>query len=77
MLEPLHAVYQNAPMLAAIKEGVRKGAGKISDVLSRLQNVYFLPVARIMEIDPGLKTFTNINTPEKLKRTEKLLYSKR
>ncbi len=77
MLEPLHAVYQNAPMRAAIKEGVRKGAGKISDILLQHQNVYFLPVARIREIDPGLKTFTNINTPEKLKRTEKLLYYKR
>jgi molybdopterin-guanine dinucleotide biosynthesis protein A len=38
MLEPLHAVYQNAPMLAAIKEGVRKGAGKISDILESTNN---------------------------------------
>jgi molybdenum cofactor guanylyltransferase len=66
MLEPLHAVYQNAPMRAAIKGGVRKGAGKISDILLQLKNVYFLPVARIREIDPGLKTFTNINTTEAL-----------
>lgn len=70
MLEPLHAVYQNAPMRAAIKEGARKGEGKISDVLSQLQNVYFLPVARIREIDPGLKTFANINTTEELKKIQ-------
>ena len=72
MLEPLHAVYQNAPMRAAIKGGVRKGAGKISDILLQLQNVYFLPVARIREIDPSLKTFTNINTTEELKKIQTL-----
>jgi molybdopterin-guanine dinucleotide biosynthesis protein A len=72
MLEPLHAVYRKEPMLAAIKEAAGKGKGKIFTVLSQLKKVYFLPINEIREIDPSLKTFTNINTPEKLKRYAKI-----
>jgi len=66
MLEPLHAVYRNEPMLAAIKEAAKRGEGKIFTVLSQLKKVYFLSVSKIREIDPCLKTFTNINTAEEL-----------
>lgn len=68
MLEPLHAVYQREPMLAAIKEAAKKGDEKIFNVLSQLKNVNFLPMNKIREIDPELKTFANINTPEELKK---------
>lgn len=68
MLEPLHAVYQREPMLAAIKEAAKKGDEKIFNVLSQLKNVNFLPMNQIREIDPELKTFANINTPEELKK---------
>jgi len=68
MLEPLHAVYQREPMLAAIKEAAKKGDEMIFNVLSQLKNVNFLPMNKIKEIDPSLKTFTNINTPEKLEK---------
>jgi molybdopterin-guanine dinucleotide biosynthesis protein A len=68
MLEPLHAVYRREPMLAAIKEAAKHGNSKISYVISQLKNVCFLPVNQIREIDPRLETFTNINTPEALKR---------
>ena len=68
MLEPLHAVYRKEPMLRAIKDAAGKGEGKIFNALSQLKNVYFLPVDRIRAIDSGLKTFTNINTPEELKK---------
>jgi len=76
MLEPLHAVYKNAPMLAAIKEGVRKGEGKIFDVLKQLKNIYFVPVKEIREIDPSLKTFININTHEELGKIEAIAGSR-
>ena len=76
MLEPLHAVYRKEPTLAAIKEATGKGDVKIFDVLSQLKKVYFLPINEIREIDPSLKTFTNVNTPEKLKRYELLQIEK-
>jgi molybdopterin-guanine dinucleotide biosynthesis protein A len=71
MLEPLHAVYQREPMLAAIKEAAKQGNAKISYVISQLKNVFFLPVNRIREIDHHLETFTNINTPEELEEKPK------
>ena len=70
MLEPLHAVYHREPMLAAIMDTVKTGDGMIFHVISQLKEVCFLPVNRIREIDPDLKTFRNINTPAELKKTK-------
>ncbi len=67
MVETLHAVYRREPVLAAIKEAIREGDGKVSTLLSRLEKVNFLPMNKISEIDPSLETFTNINTDEELK----------
>ena len=66
LIEPLHAVYRKEPMLIAINEAAKRDEGKIFTVLSQLKNVNFLPVSKIREIDPRLKTFTNINTAEEL-----------
>ncbi len=71
MLEPLHAVYRRESMLAAIREVVKRGDGMIYHAISQLKYVCFLPVNRIREIDPELKTFRNINTPFELKKSEK------
>jgi len=76
MLEPLHAVYRRESMLAAIRDTVKRGDGKIYHAISQLKDVCFLPVNRIREIDPELKTFRNINTPFELKKSEKFLCSK-
>jgi molybdopterin-guanine dinucleotide biosynthesis protein A len=77
MREPLHAVYRREPMLAAIRDTVKRGDGMIYHAISQLKDVCFLPVNRIREIDPELKTFRNINTPFELKENEKFLCSKR
>jgi molybdopterin-guanine dinucleotide biosynthesis protein A len=71
MLEPLHAVYQREPMLAAIRDTVKRGDAMIYHAISQLKDVCFLPVNRVREIDPDLKTFRNINTPFELKKSEK------
>jgi len=68
LVEPLHAVYRKEPMLAVIKEATGRSKRKIFDVLSQLKNIYFVPVKEIREIDPGLNTFININTPEELEK---------
>jgi len=70
LVEPLHAVYRKEPLLAAIKEATGKGAKKIFDVLLQLKNVYFVSVKEIREIDPYLRTFININTPDALKKIQ-------
>ena len=67
MVEQLHAVYKKEPMLAVVKDSIKRGDAKMFNLLSRLKNVYYIPMDRIRGLDPELKTFRNINTPEELK----------
>ena len=70
MLEALHSVYRNKQMLDATKKAVREKKNIILAPLSQLKKVKFVPTNKIKEIDPELKTFTNINTQEDLDRNE-------
>jgi len=72
MVEQLHAVYKKEPMLAAIRDSIKKGDAKMFNVLSRLKNVNYIPMNTIRDIDTELKTFRNINTPEELKKCASL-----
>jgi len=60
-LEPLHAVYKRKPMLRETKKAVEKGETIILAPIFKL-NVNYVPVEEIRKIDPGLRTFMNINT---------------
>ena len=72
MVEQLHAVYKREPMLAAIRDSIKKGDAKMFNVLSRLKNVNYVPVNTIRGFDRGLKTFRNINTLDELKNCASL-----
>jgi molybdopterin-guanine dinucleotide biosynthesis protein A len=72
MVEPLHAVYKKEPMLAAVKDTIKKGNGKMFTVLSQLENVHFVAMGKIREIDHELKTVRNINTPYDLEKNRKV-----
>lgn len=72
MVEPLHAVYKKEPMLAAVKDTIKKGNGKMFNVLSQLENVHFVAMGKIREIDHELKTVRNINTPYDLEKNRKV-----
>lgn len=65
-LEPLHAVYRRESMLAAVEESLREGERRLSGPLGRMKDVIYVPVERFERIDPGLKTFLNVNTAEDL-----------
>lgn len=60
-LEPLHAVYKRKPMLRETKKAVENGETIILAPIFKL-NVNYVPVEEIRNIDPGLRTFMNINT---------------
>lgn len=62
LIEPLHAVYRRKPMLEAVEASIEKGERRISSPLSYLKDVVYVPVERIASVDPGLKTFLNINS---------------
>jgi molybdopterin-guanine dinucleotide biosynthesis protein A len=68
MVEPLHAVYKREPMLAAVKAAIKESAEKLIKLLARLEKVYYVPMDQIRGIDPDLKTFLNINTPDELEK---------
>ncbi|KAF5432159.1 molybdopterin-guanine dinucleotide biosynthesis protein A [Candidatus Methanophagaceae archaeon] len=70
MVEPLHAVYRREPMLEAIRDAEKTGDKKIFEILSYIKKVEFLSVNQLKVIDPNLKTFMNINTPDELKRSQ-------
>jgi molybdopterin-guanine dinucleotide biosynthesis protein A len=72
MVEPLHAVYKREPMLAAVKDTIKKGNGKMFNVLSQLENVHFVAMERIKKLDHELKTVRNINTPYDLEKNRKV-----
>jgi len=73
MLEPLHAVYKREPTLAAVRDAIRRGDEKLANVLAQLRHVHFLPIAKLKEITPDLRTFRNINTYAELASCAALL----
>jgi molybdopterin-guanine dinucleotide biosynthesis protein A len=77
MLEPLHAVYKCEPTLAAVRDAIRRGDEKLANVLARLRDVHFLPIAELKEIAPDLRTFRNINTYAELATCAALLAQRR
>jgi molybdopterin-guanine dinucleotide biosynthesis protein A len=64
-LEPLFAIYSRHA-LEAVERHVRQEKFKIRRVFQNLR-VKIIPASRVLEADPELDTFFNINTPEDLK----------
>lgn len=69
-LEPLCAVYSRR-CLPAVTERLRAGRFKLSGFFGGVK-VKKVPVARLVDADPGLVSFMNVNTPEDLDRANEL-----
>ncbi len=67
-LEPLHAVYRREPMIRAVEQALRAGERRIAAPLKYLKDVVYVPADEIRKVDPGLKTFLNVNRAEDLPR---------
>ena len=65
-LEPLHAVYRTEPMIRETKKAIDRDEKIILAPLSGL-NVNYVKIDDIKNIDPDLRTFMNVNTPEDLR----------
>lgn len=70
-LEPLHAVYRREPCLAACRRAVEAGSQRLISWFGDV-NVRTMRLEEVAAIDPGLRTFVNINTPEELRQAEQL-----
>jgi molybdopterin-guanine dinucleotide biosynthesis protein A len=65
-LEPLHAVYRCVSMIRETKKAIERGESIILAPIVKM-NVNYLDIEDIRKIDPNLRTFININTPEDMK----------
>jgi molybdenum cofactor guanylyltransferase len=70
--------------LIAAKKAVVEEKFKVQSMIEKLQGVRYVSTLLIKELDPDLKTFFNINTPNDLEQAKSILkprkrgqYSKR
>ena len=61
--EPLHAVYSRK-LIPEIEKAFEKGKCSVLTPVFEMQDVVFVEVSEIRELDPELRTFANINTVE-------------
>ena len=61
--EPLHAVYSKK-LIPEIEKAFEKGRCSVLTPVFEMQDVVFVEISEIRELDPELRTFANINTVE-------------
>ncbi len=64
--EPLFAAYKQC-CLPVVESCIRAGALRMRDALDRL-DVLYIPESDLRPIDPQLRSFVNVNTPEEYER---------
>lgn len=65
--EPLHAVYSKK-LVPAIDKAFERGRHSVLAPVFEMQDIVFIEISEIRSIDPGLKTFVNINTIDDAKK---------
>ncbi len=66
-LEPVHAVYRARPLAIETEKAILRNDTFVLAPIFRLNDVVFVDMEDIRGIDPGLRTFMNINTLEDIK----------
>lgn len=64
MLEPLHAVYRTRPMAIETEKAIQNDDKIILAPVFKLKDVVLVDMEDVRALDPGLRTFININTLE-------------
>jgi len=75
-IEPLQAAYNTTKTRKAIAEAVEAKELRMYDAIKRLEKVLYVSTDDLRKLDPSLRTFENVNTPEDLTRVVLLLRSK-
>jgi len=71
--EPLQAVYCAKPAYEASKNSLSEGKLNMQSMVDRLRGVRYVSTLVLQQLDPGLRTFFNVNTLLDLKRAESML----
>ena len=72
-VEPLQAVYRTKSALETSNSALCAGKSNVQAMLDTLQCVRYVSTLVLEQIDPELKTFFNVNTPQDLKKAEQML----
>jgi molybdopterin-guanine dinucleotide biosynthesis protein A len=72
-VEPLQAAYRNKPAAEAAAKALCTGETKMQAMVNKLNGVRYVSTLVIEELDSGLKTFFNVNTPLDLRKAETML----
>lgn len=70
-LEPLHAVYRKDVCLPAIRMALNEDRLRMISWMGDVK-VREMGIEELVVIDPGLRSFMNVNTPDEFKRAEQL-----
>ena len=70
MLEPLHAVYRTSPMVIETEKALKNGDKIALAPVFNMKDVVYVDMEDVRAIDPGLRTFININTQEDMELIE-------
>ena len=72
-MEPLHAVYRTESALEATRNALAEGRLTMQSMVDKLRGVRYISTLVLQQLDPELRTFSNINTFLDLKKAENLL----
>lgn len=72
-VEPLPAVYKVDPSLKRAKHMYNHGDLRIRKVLETLEDVARVPVERLKVIDPELRSFFDLDTPERVSEALRII----
>jgi molybdopterin-guanine dinucleotide biosynthesis protein A len=72
-LEPTLACYNVATMLGAVQSALERGQRSLWHTVKQLHDLVLVPMQDIEALDPGLKSFTNINTAEDYAEAKKIV----
>ena len=67
--EPFHAMYKRMACLPAVRRALARGERRAQSFLDEV-NVYEMPHAKVLEVEPRGGCFINVNTPDELAAAE-------
>ncbi len=69
-LEPMHAVYRTRPMAVETEKAILRNEKFVLAPVFKRQDIVFVNMDEIRELDPDLRTFANINTSDDMKKLQ-------
>ena len=70
-LQPLHAAYHRTQAASGLSDMIARGEKRLTEIVA-FMNARVIREAELREIDPELRSFLNVNTPEDYQRALEL-----